>query len=288
MTAPLTASPPTATAGTAVPDARPRFLDLLAAEWTKLWSLRSMRWAFPVTALIVIGISANGALADYRNWPNYSEDIREQFVPTWAIRDAFPITSATVLMMIIATLGALTVTNEYSSGMIRTTLAAVPARRSMLAAKMMVLAGVTTAFGVLVVAVSFTLSQAILSGRGVSVGLGDPEVLRSLASSAVLAPVSALIGLGVGVLLRHGAATVAVTALALILLPSFLTENEQWTAALKYAMPLNAWTNLCAIAPSWMQPAPYVPSLTHSWIVLAVWPVVAVALALGLVHRRDL
>jgi ABC-type transport system involved in multi-copper enzyme maturation permease subunit len=267
---------------------RARFGDLLAAEWFKLWSLRPNRWIFPANALIVVGIGANGALADYRNWPNYPQGIRDSFVPTWAVRDAFPIASAMVLMLIMGTLGALTVTNEYSSGLIRTTFAAVPARRSLLAAKTAVLAAVTTVFGVLVVAVSFAVSQAILSGRGVSVGLGDPGVLRSLASSAVLAPVSALIGLGIGVLLRHGAATVAVTALVLILLPSFLTENEQWTAALKYAMPLNAWTNLAAVPPSWMPPAEYTPSLTHSWIVLAVWPLVSMALALGLVHRRDL
>lgn len=285
MTAAVSTSAATPTAATV---SRARFGDLLAAEWTKLWSLRSNRWAFPATALIVIGIGANGALADHRNWPNYPQGIRDSFVPTWAIRDAFPISSATVLMMIIGTLGALTVTNEYASGLIRTTLAAVPARRSLLTAKAAVLTAVTTVFGVLVVAVSFAVSQAILSGRGVSVGLGDPDVLRSLASSAVLAPVSALIGLGVGVLLRHGAATVAVTALVLILLPSFLTQNDPWTAALKYAMPLNAWTNLYAIPPSWMQPTPYTPSLTHSWIVLAVWPLVSMALALGLVHRRDL
>ncbi|MFD3517155.1 ABC transporter permease [Streptomyces sp. NPDC058657] len=266
-----------------------RFTDLLAAEWTKLWSLRSNRWAFPLTALVVVALGANGALADHRNWPHYDVSIREHaFVPTWAIRDAFPLPSAMVLMLAIGTLGALTVTNEYTSGLIRTTLAAVPARRSLLAAKALVLTGVTAAFGVLVVAVSFAVTQTILAGRDANVGLGDPEVLRSLAASAVLAPVSALVGLAIGVLVRHGAGTVAACALVLILLPSFLNENDAWTAAVKYAMPLNSWENLAAITPAWMPDLPHTASHPHSWIVMAAWPVLALALALGLVHRRDL
>ncbi|CAM5675911.1 ABC transporter permease [Streptomyces spiroverticillatus] len=266
---------------------RPRFRDLLASEWLKLWSLRPTRWAFPLTALIVVGIGVNGALADYRNFPQYSEGVRENFVPTWALRDAFPVASAMVLMLIVGTLGALSVVNEYASGLIRTTMAAVPARRSLLSAKVLVVTGVTAVFGVAVVAVSFTVTQAILSGRGVSLSFGDPDVLPSLAASAALAPMSALVGLGFGVLLRHGAATVAVTALVLVLLPSFVGQEEAWTAAVKFALPLNAWQNLATVAPLHVPP-PYTPSPTHSWVVLAVWPLLATAAALALVRRRDL
>ncbi|MGW7412183.1 ABC transporter permease [Streptomyces sp. NPDC054863] len=267
---------------------RARFSDLLAAEWTKLWSLRSTRWSFPVTALIVVGIGANSALTDYRNWSRYSQEVIDDLARSWAIQDVFPLASAMVLMLIVGTLGALCVVNEYSSGLIRTTFAAVPARRSALAAKMTVITSMSAAFGMLVVAVSYALTQAILSERGVSLSLGDPEVLRSLTASALLAPVSALVGLGIGVLIRHGAATVAVTALLLILLPTFLNQEEAWTAALKFAMPFNAWSNLATVDPTFFTPLPYTPSPGHSWIVLALWPVLAVTLALGLVHRRDL
>ncbi|MFF0739901.1 ABC transporter permease [Streptomyces sp. NPDC004111] len=278
---------PSAVGAGAAPPAR--FRDLLAAEWLRLWALRANRWAFPLTALVLVAIAANGAFADYRNWPDYPAGIREQtFVPTWAVRDAFPLPAGMVLLMVVGTLGALTVVNEYASGMIRTSLAAVPARRSFLAAKALVLTGVTAVFGVLVVAASFAVSQAILAGRDANVGLGDPEVLRSLASSAALAPVGALVGMALGVLLRHAAATVAGCALVLILGPSFLNENDPWTAAVKYAMPLNSWTNLSQIAPDWMPALPHTASHLHSWIVLGLWPVLAVGLALALVHRRDL
>ncbi|MFI0982243.1 ABC transporter permease [Streptomyces sp. NPDC021093] len=285
MTATLAALDTSAAASAAH---RARFSDLLAAEWAKLWSLRSMRWSFPVTAVIVVGIGANSALADYRNWSQYPQEVVDDLARSWAIKDAFPIASAMVLMLIVGTLGALCVVNEYSSGLIRTTFAAVPARRSALAAKMTVMTSVTTAFGLLVVAVSYAVTQAILSGRGVSLSLGDPEVLRSLTASASLAPVSALVGLGIGVLIRHGAATVAVTALLLILLPTFLSQEEAWTAALKFAMPFNAWSNLATVDPAFFTPLPHTPSPGHSWIVLAVWPVLAVATAIGLIHRRDL
>ncbi len=263
-----------------------RFVDLLAAEWIKFWSLRPTRWSFPLTALVVLGIGVNGAVANHRNFPRYAEGIRENFVPTWAIRDAFPIASAMVLMLIVGTLGALAVVNEYASGLIRTTFAAVPARRSLLAAKALVLTGVTGVFGVAVVATSFAVTQAILSGRGVGLSFGDPGVLGSLASSAALAPLGALVGLGIGVLLRHGAATVAVTALVLVLLPSFVGQDEAWTAAVKFALPLNAWQNLATIAPLHV-PLPHTPSSAHSWAVLALWPALSAAAALVLVRRRD-
>ncbi|WP_433544841.1 ABC transporter permease [Streptomyces sp. CA-294286] len=264
------------------------FAQLLAAEWIKLWALRSTRWAFPGAAAVVVGIAANGSLADHRNWPDYHEGIRAYFVPAWAIRDVFPLASAMVVMLVVGTLGALCVVSEYGSGLIRTTFAAVPARRSVLSAKVVVMAAVTSLFGVLVVAASFAVSQAILSGRGAHLSPGDPDVLRSLAASASLAPVSALVGLGIGVLLRHGAATVAVTALVLLLLPSFVSASEAWTAALTYAMPFHAWSQLAEIPPSFHPPGPFEPSVFHSWAVLAAWPGVAVAAALAVVRRRDL
>ena len=60
----------TAAAIQAVP--RARFRDLLAAEWIKLWSLRSTSWTLALVTLYVAGVSAYASLADYRNWPDYA------------------------------------------------------------------------------------------------------------------------------------------------------------------------------------------------------------------------
>ncbi|MFJ4916676.1 hypothetical protein [Streptomyces sp. NPDC088726] len=68
---------------TAVRAAEPgaRFRDLLAAEWIKLWSLRSISWAFGVSALVIIAINISAAVADYNNWPACNEGIRALFLP---------------------------------------------------------------------------------------------------------------------------------------------------------------------------------------------------------------
>lgn len=78
-----------ATAGTGT-GARVRFGDLVAAEWIKLWSLRSTCWGLAVTALIVVGTNVNSAISDMNNWARYSPGIRDNFVPTWSIRTPSP------------------------------------------------------------------------------------------------------------------------------------------------------------------------------------------------------
>ncbi|MFF3323540.1 hypothetical protein [Streptomyces sp. NPDC002889] len=104
---------PTTTRPTAVstpvrtPGPRTHFRDLLAAEWIKLWSLRSSSWAFGASALVVIGINISAAVADYNNWPTYNEGIRALFVPIWAMRDAFTIGASMVLILATGSIGAL-------------------------------------------------------------------------------------------------------------------------------------------------------------------------------------
>lgn len=151
-----------------------RFRDLLAAEWIKLWSLRSTRWTLPLVFLFVIGVSVNSSLADHRNWPTYPEERREMFRLYGPVRDAFPEAGYLLLILASATLGALTIVGEYQSGLIRATFAAVPARRAMVAAKAVVLAGVMLVFGTLTAATAFWASQAILADRGAGWSIGEP------------------------------------------------------------------------------------------------------------------
>ncbi|MGW3210595.1 ABC transporter permease [Streptomyces sp. NPDC001135] len=279
----------------AVPSARPappsdepraRFLDLLMAEWLKLWSLRSMRWAFVLSALAVVGNSANAAVADYRNWPRYDAGIRALFVPIWALRDAMNHTCAMVLILTAGSIGALTVAGEYGTGLIRTTFSAVPARRQVMAAKVTVVTAVFLVFGALVSATSFAVSQGILSGRHIDVSTGYPGVLRAVAASALLAPVSALIGMGFGAVIRHGPTTLVTTAGVLLLLPDVFNDSRRVGADISHAQPVTAWENLVTVSHPFGQ-GPYPQTIAGSWTTYAVWPLVAVCLVLVLAHHRD-
>ncbi|AXG81469.1 ABC transporter permease [Streptomyces paludis] len=271
---------------TAVAEPRARFRDLLAAEWMKLWSLRSTPWALAVGALIIIGINVNATIADYTNWPRYPEGIRTSYVPSWSIRNAFTDGSGLALMLITGSIGALTIVGEYGTGQLRTTFAAVPARRSVVAAKTAVVTAVMVAYGTAVAAFSFWVSQAILSGRDIGLSIGYPGALRAVVGSALLAPVCALVGMGIGAIVRHTAATVVTLTFVLLLLPSLFNERNHWTATVLHALPQGAWERLTQLGVPPVH-VPYPWTLTGAWTVYGLWALVAVVVTVVAVHRRD-
>jgi ABC-2 type transport system permease protein len=271
----------------AVPVVEPpaRFRDLLSSEWIKMRSLRSTPWMFTLVTLFVIGFAAMAALSDYNNFPNYSPETQRDHM--FALRDAYPLGGYLTLMLVAASIGAIAVVSEYSSGLIRTTTVAVPARSSLVLAKAVVVAAVWTVAGLVLATGSFVVSQAILSGRHAAISITDPGACRALVVSALLAPVCALIGLGLGVLIRHSATTMVISVLTLVMLPLFFESTNRWSAALDQAMVLSAWQRLTE---DWVPPSGhgiYIATITESWIVYAVWPLVALVLALVVVRRRD-
>ncbi|MEV4442010.1 ABC transporter permease, partial [Streptomyces sp. NPDC049577] len=164
---------------------------------------------------------------------------------------------------------------------------AVPARGSVVLAKAAVTGALWTVVGTVTSTASFLLSQAILHGRHAGVPITHPGVFRALAASALLPPVCALVGLGLGVLLRHAAATMVTSVFLLLMLPTMFSESDRWTADIKHALVSPAWQRL--IEP-W-DPDPdslaYTATVPGCWIVYALWPLITVALAVLVVRRRD-
>ncbi|MEV6482435.1 ABC transporter permease [Streptomyces sp. NPDC051576] len=266
-----------------------RFGDLLAAEWIKLRTLRSTYWALGMGALAVVAFNANAARADYVNYPHYNTMMRSRFATT-ALFDAFTDGAAMILVLTVASIGAVTVVGEYSTGLIHTTFAAVPDRRALMSAKAVVVTAVMTVYGAVVAAASFAASQAILSGRGLGVSIGHPGALRVVLASALLAPVSALVGMAMGALIRHSATTMVLTTGLLLLLPTFVTERYHWTACVRNALPFNAWRRLVQVdyghAPYTLAER-YPTTVAGAWVVFAVWAVVAAVVTVVAVDRRD-
>ncbi|WP_323178815.1 hypothetical protein [Streptomyces sp. NBC_00568] len=166
---------------TAVPDSAPvpaaRFGDLLVAEWIKLRSLRSTYWALGAGALAVIAFNANAARVDAADHPRFDDRTRSQMARL-ALRDAFTDGSAMILVLAVASIGAITIVGEYSTGLVRTTFAAVPDRRALMAAKAALLTAVMTVYGALVAGASFASTQAILATRDAGVALTHPGAAR--------------------------------------------------------------------------------------------------------------
>lgn len=268
-----------------VVEPRARFRDLVASEWLKLWSLRSTGWSLLLSALAVVAFNAGTAWDHYRYWFQYDAEGRADFVKhDMALWDAFTGNAQMVLILCTAAMGAVAVVGEYGSGMIRTTFAAVPARSSVMSAKVLVVAAVQTLFGAVVAAGSFWSTQAILDVRGAGLPITHPGALRIVVASALLAPVCALVGMALGALLRQSAISIVGSVVLLLLLPSVLSDRRHFTAVLAHATPLHAWRRL---VPAGFGEVLYPWTTGAAWLVYALWALGAAVVTVLAVRRRD-
>jgi hypothetical protein len=264
---------------------RARFGDLVAAEWIKVRSLRSTPWMLGLVALFVVSAAAVAARNDYANFPSYSP--AEQQSHSFSLSDAFPLFGCLALMLVAAGTGAASVVSEYSSGLIRTTMIAVPARGAVLLAKVVVQGLLWTVTGGVIAVLSFAVSQAVLSGRDADLAITDPGVLPALAAGTLLPTVCALIGLGLGVVIRHTATTMITSVVLLLVLPSIVPVDEPWAAEIRHSMVFSAWQRLTEHYGPASAVGSLYPSFGRSWLVYALWPLVAFVVALVVLRRRD-
>ncbi|MEZ0068254.1 ABC-2 type transport system permease protein [Streptacidiphilus sp. MAP12-20] len=279
----LSSLPRTATAAP-VAEPRARFSDLVVSEWIKAWSLRSTWWTLVVSLLVAWGSSFAAAKADYDDIPSYGPGLGSH--PAFAVTDSFPMMGWMTVMLSASALGALAIASEYGTGLIRTTTIAVPARGPVVLAKAAVQTVIWSVFGCVAAVGGFVIAQSVLSGRHASTTLGQDHALRALFAAALLAPICALIGLGVGTLIRHSAASVGATAFALLLLPAFFSQTKQWSADINHGFVRTAFERL-------VQPwdggfgIGFRATVPGSWTVYLLWPLIAVALAVWAVRKRD-
>jgi ABC-2 type transport system permease protein len=264
---------------------RARFLDLVAAEWIKLRSLRSTWIACGATALAVVAFNAGTAYDTYNYWPARGAVNRADFVRDGIpLQEAFTANAAMVMMLALGAIGAVAILGEYSTGTIRTTFAAVPARRPVMAAKAVVMTAVATVFGIIVAVASFVLTQAILDGRDAGIPISYPGALRVVAASALLAPVCALTGMALGSVIRHTAVTMTASVVVILLLPVVLTDGRHWSAIAGHATLYQAWLRLVEVG----SPRTAFPWTTGgAWAVYAVWALTAAVLTVTSAQRRD-
>ncbi|MFB7512565.1 ABC transporter permease subunit [Streptomyces sp. NPDC056144] len=283
---------PSAASLTSVPsdiragEPRARFRDLLASEWLKLWSLRSTVWSLLLSALAVSAFNVGTAWDHYRYWSQYDAESRDAFLRNGqGLWDAFTGNAAMVLILCAAAMGAVAVVGEYGTGLIRTTFTAVPARGSLMSAKVLVVAAVQAGFGAVVAGVSFWASQAILAVRGAGVSVADEGALRVVVASALLAPVCALVGMALGSLVRQSAGAIVASVVLLLLVPVVLGDDRYLSAVLAHATPFHAWQRL---APTGFAPEqPYPWTAGGAWLVYGAWALGAAVVTVLAVRRRD-
>ena len=138
-------------------------------------------------------------------------------------------------------LGVLLISGEYSTGMIRSSLTAVPRRLPVLWAKLGVFAGVVFSVTLVTSFVSFFLGQALLSSHHLNVAISAPGALRSVIGAALYATVAGMIGMALGGLLRNTAAGISTFVAVFFVIPP-LTDllPSSWSSHFAQYLPSNA------------------------------------------------
>jgi ABC-2 type transport system permease protein len=185
----------TTTAMPRVPHGHYRFAQAARMEWIKLRSLRSTWWALGVTVAGAIGV----AVAVGVNTKDAAADLTNNALAGIALG-----------LLLTGVLGVLAMTGEYSSGTIRATLAAIPNRPLVLAAKAAVFGAVALAAGEAAAFIAFFAGGAALPDRMAAPTLGQPGVLRAVALGGAGYCLIGLLGLGLGAIIRHTPGAIAV------------------------------------------------------------------------------
>ncbi|MBZ4320963.1 ABC transporter permease [Streptomyces huiliensis] len=266
-----------------------RFVDLLAAEWIKMRSLRSTYWVLALSAVVAIAINVNAVHSDltYIDRPHPPLPGVPPFRYDPLLHGLGSI-ALDVLALAAAGCGAITVFGEYATGMIRTTLAATPDRRAVITAKVALVTAITLVLGVIVSVTSFFTTNAMLASRHVGLSLHDPGCLRAVAAYALVIPVCALIGLAFGAVLRHATASIVAVVGMLFILPMlFGGERYRLLKEIGNHLPLAAQARLALNPGGHTSLGAHPATITGSWIALAAWALVSVTVAVLVVRRRD-
>jgi ABC-2 type transport system permease protein len=178
-----------------IPEGRYRFAQAARMEWIKLRSLRSTWWALGVTVAGAIGV----AVAVGVNTKDATADLTNNALAGIALG-----------LLLTGVLGVLEVTGEYSSGTIRVTLTAIPNRPLVLAAKAAVFGAVALVAGEAAAFIAFFAGGAALPSTITAPTLGQPGVLRAVILGGAGYGLIGLLGLGLGAIIRHTPAAIAV------------------------------------------------------------------------------
>jgi ABC-2 type transport system permease protein len=209
--------------------------NVLASEWTKIRSVRSTYWTLFVAAIATIGLSAILCAVYVAQYAHLTAKNRAGFDAA-----SFSLTGGVLAQLAIAVLGVLVITSEYASGMIRSTFVAVPQRLTVLAAKATVFTAVTLTVMTTACLTAFFIGQAILSAKGIGVGLGAPNVLRIVAGTILYLAVLGLLSLGIGALIRKTAGAITAVFGMIFVLPVLSGLLPASMSAVQKFMPSNA------------------------------------------------
>jgi ABC-2 type transport system permease protein len=254
------------------------FLDAVRSEWVKARTVRSTMWTLLAAAVLGIGLGALISALAGNHYSTMSASDKALWDPT-SVSGA----GLALAQLAIGVLGIMLISGEYSNGAIALSLSAVPRRGRFLAAKVVVVAGITLVVGEVMSFVSFLIGQMLMSGHAPTASLSQPTVLRAVIGSGLYLALVGMTGLALGAILRHAAGSIAVLVAILFVLPGVAAALP---ASIEHNVqkfwPTQAGSQITTVVPTAHTLTPW-----SGFGIMCLFVAVLIGVAFSLLSRRD-
>jgi ABC-2 type transport system permease protein len=253
---------------------------VLRSEWSKLWSLRSTWITLGLGLLFLVAFGIIAALR-YKSSVTSGRQLDPDFADATAL--SLSLFGVSLAQLALGVLGVLVTAGEYSTGMIRSTLAAVPRRLPVLWSKTAVFGVVALVIAAVGVFVTFLIGSGILTGTQAALTISSSGVVRSLLGAALYLGMVGVIGAALGSLLRSVAGGISVLVASLMLVPGLISLlPASWHNAIQPYLPSVAGESMFAL-----HQGAHTLSAGPGFLVFAAWTALAVGAAAWRLVRSD-
>ncbi|MCK7625740.1 ABC transporter permease subunit [Streptomyces sp. RS10V-4] len=250
---------------------------VLRSEWTKIRSVRSTVWTLATAVVVTVAVGVLICTLARKDFGSMPDERRLAFDPT---NTSFAGMGLGQLAMIV--FGVLVVTNEYSTGMIRTSLAAVPQRGVFLFCKLLVATALVFAVGLATSFAAFFAGQAALGAHRAH--LGDPGVLRAVVGGGLYMTMIALFSMAVAAMLRSPMLSLGILMPFFFLISNIL-GNVSATRKVGRYLPDQAGSKIMQVVAPVNDETPYGP--WGGFAIMAAWTAAALVGGYVLLNKRD-
>ncbi|UUN29234.1 ABC transporter permease [Streptomyces sp. FIT100] len=252
---------------------------VLQSEWTKIRTVASTTWTLVSAFAVTVALSAALCAVMAATFDDLPELERATFDPT-----LISFSGMVLGQLAMVVFGVLVVGTEYSSGMIRTSLAAVPQRATFLFSKIAVAGVLALAVGMVTSFLTFFLGQALLGEHRTTIG--EENVLRAVVGGGLYMGLIAIFSMGVAAMLRSSMLSLGILMPFFFLVSQILAAVPGARDVARY-FPDQAGSKIMQVVPDAMnsQPTPYGP--WGGLGIMVLWVVAALLGGFAVIKKRD-
>ncbi|MEU7427768.1 ABC transporter permease [Streptomyces sp. NPDC048362] len=250
---------------------------VIRSEWTKIRSVASTLWTLSLAVVVTVVLGMLISALSRSQYDDMPVRDRLSFDPT-----VVSFAGMTLGQLAMIVFGVLVVSNEYSTGMIRVSLAAVPQRATFLFGKIAVATALALAVGMVTSFAAFFLGQAMLGPYRTAIG--DPGVLRAVFGGGLYMALIAMFSMGIAAMLRSPLLSLGILMPFFFLISNIL-GNVDATKKIGRFLPDQAGSRIMQVVPRVGDDTPYGP--WGGLGIMALWVIAALAGGYALLKRRD-